>query len=293
MQMFQKFQDILQDRAPLRRLSAAIIGRTGLGRRLHLKIQVQDYQIHFHPTGLCSAYCYNPAMREEDYNFLTTYLRSGDVYLDVGANIGATVIPAAKTVGNQGRVVAFEPHPRIYSYLLENITLNGLTNVDAHNLALGNQSGEIYFTDEFMDDTNHVSTEPLPGSLKVQAVVLDQITAELANIALLKIDVEGYERFVLEGAEATLEKSQCLYFEVVERNFRDFGYSTPDLLRYITERGFQLYRRHSNSNQLIEIDTRYMTAASEYENLFGIKNIAEFCDRTGWQVVSQNVLMSA
>ena len=74
--------------------------------------------------------------------FLDRFLKPGDVVYDVGSNIGLFSVFAAKKVTGQGRVLAFEPNPETCRYLQENIRLNGLDNLSAFQVALGNSSGE-------------------------------------------------------------------------------------------------------------------------------------------------------
>lgn len=143
MNIKKKVLEILHDKHSLRRLGAGVIGRSGLGNLFKIKIRIHDYYILFHPTGLCSLYWNDPTVRNEDYEFLNSFLKKGDTYIDVGANVGVTVIPAAKCIGESGRVIAVEPHPAICSYLKENIELNDLSNVQVHNCAVGNQKGSI------------------------------------------------------------------------------------------------------------------------------------------------------
>jgi FkbM family methyltransferase len=289
MNIYNKLLDIVRDDRLLRRLSAFIIGRSGLAKLFKIKIKIQDdYNIIFHPTGFCSAFWRNPTAYREDYEFIQSFLKDGETYIDIGANVGVTVIPAAKSVGENGRVIAFEPHPTICSYLKENIALNNLKNVEIHNCALGNQQGYAYFSSKFNDEVNKIVTLPDNNNIKVPIALLDDSAEELNNIALLKIDVEGYEKFVLEGAKKTLEKVRCIYFEVSEENFKNFGYEGTDIIMAIEECGFIVFKRNDTKKEILPIDSRDFTVSSGYENLIGIKNIADFQNRTQWQVISNH-----
>jgi FkbM family methyltransferase len=281
MSLGKKIFDILQDPQPFRRLFSVIIGRSGLGKLFKIKIEIQDYCIIFHPTGFCSAFWYNPNAYSEDYQFITSFLKEGDLYLDIGANVGVTTIPAARCIGELGRVIAFEPHPVIYLYLQENIKLNDLMNVELHNCALGNQRGHIHFTNKYTDETNRVATSS-NRNIEVPIKILDDVANKLDSIALLKIDVEGYEKYVIEGAKMTLKKVGCIYFEVSEGNFSNFGYGTSDVLIALEQCGFRLFKRQ-NEREILEINRQYIPSYG-YENLFGIRDIDDFQNRTQWQV---------
>ena len=78
----------------------------------------------------------------ETRSFLDAFLRPGDVFLDVGANVGLYTIAAARIVGNAGRVHAFEPCSQTFSRLEENVLLNGFGNVSCHRLALSDSNAE-------------------------------------------------------------------------------------------------------------------------------------------------------
>ena len=282
----RKALNTLRDKHPMRRLSGLIVGRTGIGRLLKIKINVQGDHYIFNPTALCSLYWYDRTARTEDYEFIHNYLKDNDTFLDVGSNMGVTVIPGARSVGDRGKVIAFEPHPKISTYLKENVALNNLHNVEIHNCAVGNQKGFIYFTNKFTDDMNQVSTSP-ENNIKVPIVLLDDVIKEDGRIALMKLDVEGYEKFVIEGAMETLKKVDCIYFEVSDNNFKDFDYKSSDLFRILRQCGFDLFKRNGKNKELLALDSQYKAPDELYENIFGIRNIEDFQNRTQWKVISQ------
>ena len=136
--------------------------------------------------------------------------RDGTV-LDVGANIGISTLAFAH-IASKGRVIAFEPSSRNFTLLLSNIEANGLTNVSAVKAALSNVESTVTLLEdpEFMAG-NRMNAEAGASSGEsedVEAVTLDAEVSRhrLQRIDLIKIDVEGHERQVLEGASSTLEK---------------------------------------------------------------------------------------
>ncbi|ALB40569.1 MULTISPECIES: FkbM family methyltransferase [unclassified Anabaena] len=278
----KKFLDIVRDQYPMRRLTAGLMGRSGLGKLFKIKIKVQDYKIFFNPTGLSSLYWYEPTAGKEDYEFISSFLKEGDIYIDIGANIGVTLIPAAKCIGETGKAIAFEPHPKTYSYLRKNIELNNLSKVQIHNCAVGNSEGYIYFTNKYTDEKNQVSNTS-ENSIKVPIVSLDNYLNEISNISLLKLDVEGYEKYVLEAAQETLEKVNCIYFEVCPKNYESFGYQPSDVLTLVEKSGFRLFKRKDDAKELVSVNNQYLPL-SGLENLFGIKNVEDFQNRTQWKV---------
>jgi hypothetical protein len=160
-----------------------------------------------------------------------------------------------------------------------------LNNVEVYNLALGNQEKDVYLTDGFNDEVNCVvETSSVVKSIKISMTTLDLATEGLESIDLLKIDVEGYEKFVLEGARQALKKVGCIYFEVTEKNFLELGYSTPDILRLLNDEGFEIYRRNEDKNEIFKVKSSYISRKPAYENLIALKDVQDFESRTGWQV---------
>src|SRR5262249_1009140 len=153
-----------------------------------------------------------------------------------GANVGLLTIVGSKAVGSTGKVYAFEPHPRIFKYLKGNIELNHSKNVNARNIALGEKVGTVTFSDQRMDDGNHIVPEGT--GMKVKMERLDEALSPVKKINLLKIDVEGYERFVFQGGRSCLERTQCIYFESSRELFQRYSYECSDLLMDLRSTGF-------------------------------------------------------
>ena len=137
----------------------------------------------------------------EDYEemaFLLHFLRVNDQFIDVGANIGAYSILAASQIGC--KTIAFEPSEKNYSILQANLHLNNLQEfIEIHNLALGekNETKTIGTKGALTYITNNQNLD----LQKIEIQRLDDF-AEYAQI--IKIDVEGFEEFVLKGAEQVL-----------------------------------------------------------------------------------------
>jgi FkbM family methyltransferase len=134
-------------------------------------------------------------------------LKPGMTVVDAGANIGAHTVYFAKAVGPKGLVLAFEPQPVIHHMLCGNIALNLLHNTRAFNIGLGKEmTGWRPPTIDYSLGANFggISIETSSGGQTVEIRTLD--TFNLAACHMIKIDVEGMERDVLIGAEATIAK---------------------------------------------------------------------------------------
>ena len=141
-------------------------------------------------------------------------LAPGAVAVDAGANIGATALIMSAFVGAQGRVVALEPGPRSFALLQRNLALNAAAAVTPLALALSAEPGRI----SFCEDSAFGHLAPgAPGLQAVQVETLDRIVEQqgLTRLDLLKIDTEGFEPQVLEGARATIERlAPVIYLEL-------------------------------------------------------------------------------
>ncbi len=199
------------------------------------------------------------------------FLEKGDVVADVGSNIGTTVIPSAKKVGETGKVYAIEANPRIYGYLVDNISLNGLSNVTPLNLIAGPKAGMAEISDLKFDDRNRV-VEGSSCGISVQMDSLDNMLKDEPLIALLKVDVEGYEKNVLDGSAETLKRTECVYVELSEDMYREYGHSIRDVISILAGAGFKVFR-FAPVKTLSEIDPSFVQSAS-YEDVIAVKDPA-------------------
>lgn len=177
---------------------------------------------------------------------LKKFLREGDVFLDVGANIGFLSLVAARFVGESGMVYAVEPHPETYQILKENIHLNRIKNACPLNIALGAEVSEARIYDNLDISRGSASLIPPPNTseksgrpvwMTTISMLIEEGQIQLPN--LIKIDVEGFELEVLKGARTLLSSSQapalCVEFSQYHsrsggnmRNIYDFIRSVND-----------------------------------------------------------------
>lgn len=136
-------------------------------------------------------------------------LRPGDSFLDVGAHAGYYTLLASMLVGDSGRVWAFEPNPRNFGYLERNVEINGRANVECVPAAVSRGTGVARFA-MAGSGTGHLSAA---GALEVRTLSLDGFCAERAlRPAAVKVDVEGAELEVLEGAAELLREARPTIF---------------------------------------------------------------------------------
>ena len=165
-------------------------------------------------------YCRHFESNERE--FLNRFLRPGDVFVDVGANIGLFTLIAAERAGPEGKVLAFEPTAKTFGRLVENVRLNELSNVECLKLALSDSRGHLQLTQcsDGYDAWNSLARPVIGGSLQtsqIEAVDWDQFARErglLGSITMMKIDVEGWEARVLEGGKEFFARSDAPMLQV-------------------------------------------------------------------------------
>ena len=259
--------------SPFRYLLSRILFKLRISQLISIKRD--GYKIKLCPTYM-SRNCFESRVyfRKEEEDFLDKYLKMGDTYVDIGANIGLLSLKAASVVSREGRVYAFEPIPRIFSVLAKNVEFNDFENIVIFNYALGDSDGEVYMNDSETDDT--INSVVASSKNKVKLCTLDSIM-EMTDlkINLLKVDVEGFELFVFRGAPHILQKTDCVFFESWEIHSKRYNYTSNDLLTFLRNSGFRIFK--ISSNELLELHSEYISYVCE--DLLAIKDINDFRNR--------------
>jgi len=133
---------------------------------------------------------------------LVRELGRGDVFYDIGANAGFFSLLAARQVGSEGRVFAFDPLPDNADTIRTQFALNGLSNSVCVEAAVSSDIGEVRFSPGRDTSTAHMaaSGDPTSDCIAVHATTLDTFVASNPHPTFIKIDVEGAEAMVLRGA---------------------------------------------------------------------------------------------
>jgi FkbM family methyltransferase len=173
---------------------------------------------------------------QHELRLLRRLLAAGGDFVDVGAHVGMYSVAAARCLGDRGRVLACEPNPQARAQLVENLALNGCTNVTVSAAAISDRSGDALLHVPRTADPSFSSlaegrfAEGEPVSVLTATLDAEVEAASLAP-ALVKIDVEGGELAVLAGARRTLAARPALLVEVgrdsaepVDRDLSDLGY---------------------------------------------------------------------
>jgi FkbM family methyltransferase len=164
-------------------------------------------------------------------------------FVDAGANEGLYTLFAGRHVGESGRVLAFEPSAREFARMEANIALNGLGNVRPFRMALAQDDGEadLLIADDAHSGQNTLGALPHEGVVeagreRVAVRRLDRALAEegMDRVDFIKIDVEGAEAGLLEGASETLRRFRpLLLIEFNDGALRKQGRSSAELLKLL------------------------------------------------------------
>lgn len=181
-------------------------------------------------------------------NLIKNYLVPGDVFVDIGANIGAFTFPCASRVGLSGKVIAIEASPTVLDYLKKNITLNKLNNIKLEECAVAeNDFEEKFFYEAPSDHFGMGSFGPqfqnTPITLKCRT--LDSILKDnlIHKVKAIKIDVEGYEAMVFKGARQLLTSADAplILFEFIDWAEKRLNLKPGDSQRQLLNFGYDIW----------------------------------------------------
>ncbi len=207
-----------------------------------------EVTIRLYKDSILSKIIYD-GFEQEEFSFVKNILKEGDIFIDVGANIGLFSLIASKYVGKSGKIIAFEPAPVIYQRMLENCTVNQIENIDARNIGLSNEQGQLIFhvSENGHDAWNSFAPSADTKLQKQISVAVSTLDYELkdidkAKVKLVKIDVEGWEKFVLAGGQQFFRDfSPIVMLEFTDENTINAGYSARDLYDIMVSYGYEWY----------------------------------------------------
>ena len=206
----------------------------------------------------------------QELNFFRSVLRPGDTVLDIGANFGLYAILAARLVGREGRVLAFEPDPANLRYLRLNMLLNRQPRIEVLPVALGDEEGETEFICVSQGAYSALKVAEVPGdtsAIRVRQATLDAIAAseQLNSVDFIKMDVEGAELLVLQGGEDFFRKvpRALVMCEFNDNRAAAYGHTSREVYRWLREREYRWFRLSQYARLVPQPDE----ATYEYTNL--------------------------
>lgn len=203
--------------------------------------------------------------------------RKGMTVIDVGANIGEITLVAARRVGPNGRVLAFEPMPAVAKTLQTHLDLNRLSQVTVVREGLADRPGSAQI---FPSSKHSPSGEQnwglntlygqgalLPALGTIALTTLDAyLEAEpVQRVDIVKIDIEGSELPCLKGARQTLDRfAPLLIIEIQKDSAQAAGYQPGDIIDYLREAGYRTFQRIGPRGRLSLLQTNSL---ADYQNV--------------------------
>jgi FkbM family methyltransferase len=192
-----------------------------------------------------------------EHRFVERFLRPDMTVLDIGANQGYYTLLSSRRVGNQGRVLAFEPSPREMRRLKLHLRLNNCKNVETCPSALGvvAEAGQLHVVQGTESGCNSLRPPDVSqptSQLPVRIERLDDVLKArgFESVDFIKLDVEGAELSVLQGARELLLRSPrpVLLIEVQDIRTKPWGYRATETVSYLSGLNYQWYRPSSDGS---------------------------------------------
>jgi FkbM family methyltransferase len=193
-------------------------------------------------SGALTFGCYE----NEFYHEIEKFIHPEVKFLDIGANIGLYSAVIAKKAGSKARVIAVEPSPENCEYIRKTIKRNELNNVVVENCALGHESGKVKL---YLNDLNKADHRVYDLTNQRDFVEIDMRTGDEIlsrsgwnQVDLIKIDTQGYEKYVVDGLETTFNNAQSLtvFMEFWPWGLRQAQSDPSELLKKIKSHKFSI-----------------------------------------------------
>ena len=221
-----------------------------LGWQFTKRMLKQPHVVDFHglklkcfpdSTSSSSVIYFNGLPDYWEMKFIQAYLRPGDNFLDVGANVGVYTVLAASCIGESGSVDAFEPMEATARRIEEQVSLNGLENVEVHRLAVGDQNQIVDFGYADNSAMMHMQRdgESEEEALHVHGIRLDDFKPG-KQYAMGKMDIEGAEPLALQGALNHLSHANPPVWLLELAGYSQFyGMDSDEVIRFLKSNGFE------------------------------------------------------
>ncbi|GAB4132145.1 MAG: hypothetical protein Fur0041_03160 [Bacteroidia bacterium] len=220
--------------------------------------------IRLYSSSELSKYIYSGAFEWAEREWLLKELKEGDVFYDIGANIGYFTILAAEKCGRNGHVFAFEPVKSTFELLTENVKLNPhLNNISLMNYAVSDREENLlmYLPEKGKDAWNSIAVKPEGEHFKTEIIMtwcpdLHMKEETFIRPSLIKIDVEGWELHVLKGMKNILTAFQpTLLIEFTAANLKAAGTSGTELAAFLQSMNYRLYEYIPRYNKIERISS--------------------------------------
>lgn len=243
-------------------------------------------KLYLFPDSELSKLIYLDRFEKSEQVFMNRLLTQGDIFVDIGANIGLFSLIASKIVGKSGHIYSFEPCSTTYERLQENIGLAHFQNISSFSMALSDQESvlDLCVSKEGFDAWNSFVNPSVKSSFGTESVetiswdIFAQKHSLMGNVTMMKIDVEGWEMQVLQGAANALSRPDAplLQIEFTEQNCYANGYTCKDLYHQLNDFGYQLFTYDVGENTLVPEPLR---ETYPHLNVIAVKDLGSVLQR--------------
>lgn len=211
---------------------------------------LEDFKLILYPSKSIGQWKYLINYRshdQENFEFLTNIVKPGNNIIDIGANIGFYTLFFKKLVGIKGAVVSIEPFKDTFDHLIENLKINNINTDYAFNLALSDKEEKLQIFEHKENDGKNSLIQDPNNSPKYQIVTkkFDDFFQEklvqlgIDKVTLIKIDVEGWEIHVLQGAQKYLEINSPLL--MIEFNGEKYFDKSLEVFKFLNNIGYSCF----------------------------------------------------
>lgn len=215
---------------------------------------------------------------DEYLNILEPFIGEEGEYFDIGANFGYhsfSVINRYRNINLDYHL--FEPNPVIYDCLIESKKIYNNFKISINHCLVGNeeQSKDLvvfknhYGASHVMDKAENINNHLLENKYKIKQIILDGYIQNkgIKNISFMKIDVEGYELFVLEGLLESIKNNyiKVIFIELSSNNLSRYGLTSVDLINFLQNNDFCLFWCRDKDMDMTYAKNKIKLKINEYE----------------------------
>ena len=199
-----------------------------------------------------------------ELNLLQRFLKKGDVFIDIGANIGLYTLYASKIVGKDGNVFSFEPFTESFNLLKHNVSLNHHTNIVLEKLAISKTQEEVIIHYNVKEANKGMASSYIKDFTYSETVNATSLDLYLKNhsvnkVDFIKIDIEGGEYPALLGMQETLKKfGPGIFIEIKEDILSQTPYSKKSILDFFYKNGYIIYNWGSEHEAITQTGDNFL-----------------------------------
>ncbi len=210
-------------------------------------VMIEDHKINIDKwdTVVSQELIVSGKWEEYETELFKKHIKPGDTVVDIGAHIGYYTLIAARLVGNNGKVYAFEPDPKNFQILEKNVAQNGYHNVVLVNKAVADKSGnaQLFLNSENSGDHRIFESDHGRKSIAITTTTLDDFFKNQdKKVDLIKMDIQGAEARAFQGSTRTLAKNKhmTLITEFYPQALQLSGKNAEEYLALLQENDFRL-----------------------------------------------------